>query len=87
MLRDFALSPDGQLMAAAGFAFDPARRRVVHRVWIRDLKQDRPRREIEVPTLDLYCLAFSPDGATLATGGFAGGVQLWDVATGIAWPR
>ena len=31
-------APDGQLMAAAGFVFDPARRRMVHRVWIWDLK-------------------------------------------------
>ena len=82
LLRDFALSPDGNLMAAAGFAFDPARRRIVHRVWIWDVTQKRPRREIEVPAVDLYCVAFSPDGATLATGGFAGDVQLWDVATG-----
>ena len=82
MLRQFALSPDGNLMAAAGFAFDTARKRIVHRVWIRDLKQDTTRREIEVPAVDLFCLAFAPDGATLATGGFAGGVQLWDLVTG-----
>ena len=82
LLRHFTLSPDGNLMAAAGFAFDPARKRIVHRVWIRDLKQDTTRREIEVPSVDLFCVAFSPDGATLATGGFGGGVQLWDIATG-----
>jgi RNA polymerase sigma factor (sigma-70 family) len=82
LLRHFALSPDGNLMAAAGFAFDPARKRVVHRVWIRNTKQDTTRREIEVPAVDLFCLAFSPDGATLATGGFAGAVQLWDIGTG-----
>ena len=82
LVRHFALSPDGNLMAAAGFAFDTARKRIVHRVWIRDLKQDTTRREIEVPAVDLFCASFSPDGATLATGGFAGGVQLWDIATG-----
>jgi RNA polymerase sigma factor (sigma-70 family) len=82
LLRDLAISPDGELMAAAGFVFDPVRRRIVHRVWIWDLTQNQPRREIDVPTVDLFCLAFAPDGATLATGGFAGAVQLWDVATG-----
>ena len=82
LLRHFALSPDGNLMAAAGFAFDTARKRIVHRVWIRDIKQNTTRPEIEVPAVDLYCLAFSPDGATLATGGYAGSVQLWDIGTG-----
>ena len=82
LLRDFTLSPDSNLMAAAGFAFDAARKRIVHRVWIRDLKQETTQREIEVPAVDLYSLAFSPDGANLATGGYAGSVQLWDIGTG-----
>jgi RNA polymerase sigma factor (sigma-70 family) len=82
LLRHFSLSPDGSLMAAVGFAFDPTKKRIVHRVWIRDLKKDTPGREIEVPGVDLFCAAFSPVGATLATGGFAGRVQLWDIATG-----
>ena len=32
LLRHFELSPDGNLMAAAGFAYDPAKKRIVHRV-------------------------------------------------------
>ena len=45
--------------------------------------------QIEVPAVDLFCVAFSPDERpTLATGGFAGNVQLWDLATRwIAGPR
>ena len=82
VLRAFALSPDGRLMAAAGFAFEPARQRIVGRVWIREVAQDRPVREIEVTAVDLSGLAFSPDSATLATGGFAGVVELWDIASG-----
>jgi WD40 repeat protein len=81
-LRDFAVSPDGKLMAAAGFALDPVRRRIMHRVWIWDLNNDQARRAIDVPAVDLFCMAFAPDGAAIATGGFAGQVQLWDVASG-----
>lgn len=82
LLRGFALSPDGRLIAAAGFAFDQARQQIIHRVWIHDVKQDRPVRAIEVTAVDLYSVAFSPDGASLATGGFGGQVELWDVASG-----
>ena len=81
LIRDFVIAPDGDLIAAAGFVFDPIRQRIVHRIWLWDLTQDQRQREIDVPTVDLFCLAFAPDGETLATGCFAGAVQLWDVAT------
>ena len=81
-LRDFAISPDGKLMAGAGVVFDPIRRRMVQRLWISDLKEDRPRRQIDVPAIDVFCMAFGPDGSRLATAGFAGEVRLYDVATG-----
>ena len=80
-VRDFAISPDGSLMAAAGFALDPVRERMVQRVWVWDLKQECSA-TIDAPAVDVFCLAFGPDGSRLATGGFAGEVQLWDVATG-----
>jgi WD40 repeat protein len=35
-----------------------------------------------VPTSNVYAVAFSPDGKTLAAGGMNKAVRLWDVATG-----
>jgi RNA polymerase sigma factor (sigma-70 family) len=81
-LKSFAISPDGALLAGAGFAFDASGQQLVHSVWIWDLNEDQLRRTLTVKPADLFCVTFSPDGATLATGGFAGDVQLWDIATG-----
>jgi RNA polymerase sigma factor (sigma-70 family) len=81
-LRALAMSADGELLAAAGFALDPARRRIVHRVWVWDLKREKLQRVLEVPGVDLFSIAFAPDGVTLATGGFAGEARLWNLATG-----
>jgi RNA polymerase sigma factor (sigma-70 family) len=81
-IKSCSLSPDGRHLAAAGFAFDLAPRRVFQAVWIWDLATRRLLRRLEVDTLDLDSVAFSPDGATIATAGFAGDVRLFDVATG-----
>ena len=81
-LRAIAISPDGTVLAGVGFLFDPAGRRMIHGIWRWSLEEDRPLRTIEVDTLDLFCLAFSPEAASLATGDHEGKVQLWDVETG-----
>jgi RNA polymerase sigma factor (sigma-70 family) len=81
-LRAAALAPGGNRLAGVGFVFDPAARRMVHGVWLWDVANDAPLRTIEVETLDLFCVAFSPEGASLATGDYEGKVRLMDVATG-----
>lgn len=81
-LRAVAFSPDGTLLAGVGFVFDPGSRRMIHGIWRWNLEDDLPLRTFEVDTLDLFCLAFSPEGASLATGDYEGKVQLWDVVTG-----
>jgi RNA polymerase sigma factor (sigma-70 family) len=78
----FVLSPDGRFLAASGFASEGVRPRGPHPVWIWELEPHRLWRQLEVETIAIYALAFSPDGATLATGGFGGDVQLWDVDKG-----
>jgi WD40 repeat protein len=42
----------------------------------------RPRLNLLGHSWVVQCLAFSPDGSTLASGGGMDGVRLWDVATG-----
>jgi RNA polymerase sigma factor (sigma-70 family) len=82
LVRAFAFSPDGRLMAGAGRVHDNSSRRMVQRVWIWSLAERRPLRRIDVETLELQSLAFSPEGASVATGDDSGRIQLWDVATG-----
>ena len=82
VVRAFALSPDGGFMAGVGRALDKSARRMVQRVWIWNLTESRPLNRIDVETRELHSLAFSPEGASVATGDDSGRIQLWDVATG-----
>jgi WD40 repeat protein len=71
-----AFSPDGALLATAGKT-DAA----VVRLWQVATGQllFTARQPGDMPA---WCVAFSPDGKTLAAGLEAGEVRLWDVATG-----
>ena len=82
VLRDFAISPDGTRVAGIGPARDPSRSRLGAAVWIWSLDKGELLRRIAVDSPGLECLAFSPEGASLATGDDAGKIQLWDVTTG-----
>ncbi|MGN2642415.1 WD40 repeat domain-containing protein [Nocardia takedensis] len=74
MVTSVAFSPDGTMLATAGFD-DTAR------LW--DTRTHQP---IGQPLLghtdDIWAVAFSPDGALLATASRDKTVRLWDVATG-----
>jgi WD40 repeat protein len=50
------------------------------RLW--DVTTGRQRATLRGHTDRVHCLAFSPDGATLASGGKDGTARLWDLATG-----
>jgi WD40 repeat protein len=47
-----------------------------------DLNTGKERATFQARGSHVNCVAFSPDGKTLASGDVAGAVKLWDVATG-----
>jgi WD40 repeat protein len=74
-LHDFVLSPDGKRCAVATYS---------GRLVIHDLETGKPAVTMigKLPELDRICLAYSPDGRTLAAASMHGTVRLWDPASG-----
>ncbi|MDE0636003.1 MAG: T9SS type A sorting domain-containing protein [Candidatus Poribacteria bacterium] len=63
-------SPDGNTLISGDTNYDV-------QVW--DVNTGQKKKDFDA--LSLLCIAISPDGSTLATGGFSG-LHLWNVATG-----
>jgi WD40 repeat protein len=76
-LGNLALSPDGNLLAMGGWRHDVGHGQVL--VW--DLAGEETRPLIERISHDVWSLAFSPDGQTLAVAIAREGVRLVDPAT------
>lgn len=75
-----ALSPDGkQLAAAVDYG---VRLYDIDRVGSQGLERRRERLELKGHKGQVAAVAFSPDGATIATGSWDFTVKLWDAATG-----
>ncbi|WP_406696982.1 WD40 repeat domain-containing protein [Singulisphaera sp. Ch08] len=82
-------SPDGKLLAAATGTVpamtEPADVEQIGEIRLWDLTTSRvpkPRNRLIGHGFGVISVAFSPDGTTLATGGFDRAVKLWNVATG-----
>ena len=81
-IRDFAVSPDGKLIAALGCGPVPDRLQWVAQLTFLNVATGRlvRRREWEMRESE-QDLAFAPDGQTVATESDEGTLRLWDVAT------
>jgi WD40 repeat protein len=73
VVHALAYSPDGRLLAAAGFADS---------VWLFDADQGKLIRELPAPGVDIRTITFSPDGKRVAAAGRAGLVRIWDATSG-----
>src|SRR4051812_31836481 len=86
-----AFSPDGRLLAVASgtvpMEAEPAGDGQVGEVRLWDLsgRRPRPRASLVGHGYGVVSVAFSPDGNTLASGGFDRGVKLWGVEDGREW--
>jgi WD40 repeat protein len=78
LVRGVAFSPDGRWLASA--AGEEREGGQAGEVMIRDARTKQVVHALK-PAASTFCVAFSPDGKRLATGG-SNIVQVWDVATG-----
>jgi len=80
-IQSLAFSSDGKILAA-GNSVDASKKEVIGTIHIWDIQTREIMHTLKGHEKTTECLAFSPDGKTLASGGWDGTMRLWDVQTG-----
>jgi WD40 repeat protein len=81
-IRALAFSPDGKTLASGSGGLDRKSQIAWGEITFWDVAAGKEGLSFKGHTEGIECLAFSPDGRTLATGAADSSVRLWDAATG-----
>ncbi len=79
---DVAYSPDGKRLASAGGVSNTDGEFVAGEVRVWDVADGRSLMTMSVPAMRVYCVAFSPEGTTLASGWEDHVIRVWNAIVG-----